>query len=122
MLHVVERKSAEEWVADPSLVDVSAGRLGHNLHGRRQRVEQHRAAVLGDVEITSDRAFDVILDFDMDGTLSPGDIAMGPGDDWPGITVMGNLHEAGPHDVESFTYSGGAGLTKSSTCQKTSKN
>ena len=111
-LYVVERKSADEWVADPTLVDVSGDGADTIFMAAGSAVDNTEPLFSGDVEVTSEqlRAFDVILDFDMDGTLSPGDIAMGPGDSWPGITVMGNLHEAGPHDVESFTYSGGSWL------------
>ena len=100
---------AEEWVADPSWSTLR-GRLGHNLHGCRQRADNTEPLFSGDVEITSDqyRAFDVIWTSTWTGRsapeTSPWDPDAGP------ASGHGNLHEAGPHDVESFTYSGGSWL------------
>jgi len=110
--YVVERKTTDEWLADGTLVDVSSD--GAELFFMSDGTTADNVVTLwsGGIDTPTSRyaEFDLVLDYDLDGTLSPGDISAGPGDDAPGFTVMGDLFEPGPHEVDTSNYSGGSWL------------
>jgi hypothetical protein len=105
--YVVSHRDPSAWVADPTLLDLTEDGSDLFFVG----TTDDNTIPLWSAEMsTPARRFgehDVVLDFDLDGTLSPGDVAIGPGDASPGFTLMGDLHEAGPHTVLDLTYTGG---------------
>ena len=111
---VVRRKTSEEWAADPSLVDVSmdmaetatvtAGSTSDNI------TDVWIGPSVSGAYLKDD--YDLVLDFDNNLQLDPGDILMGPGDKLPGFSIMGDLSQLGPHTTNSVETSGGTWLTQ----------
>jgi hypothetical protein len=111
---VVRRKTAEEWAADPSLVDVSmdmaetvtvtAGATADNI------TDVWIGPSVSSAYLKDD--YDLVLDFDNNLQLDPGDILMGPGDELPGFSIMGDLSQLGPHATSNVEISGGTWLTQ----------
>ena len=106
-LFITEHQPFEDWQTNPALVDVRS-------EGPQTVTFQASALGYFPVEIegltglataTGDRsghAYDVILDLDGDGTLSEGDVM--DGGSQPGFYLLGNLNEAGNHEVVQVEY------------------
>ncbi len=104
---VVAHQSAETWLADPTLVDAGSGPVELTLDGAS--LADQVWAVWADLpDAGTGAAYDLVLDADGSGTLSPGDLIDGL--DEPGFWVLGDLVGRGPHDVETTSYSGGQWL------------
>jgi hypothetical protein len=109
-VYVVEHKSPEAWAADPGLVDAS---------GAVETLTVAEASMVDSQALAWDRptdpgtalaqAYDLVLDFDGDGALGPGDLIDGLGEA-AGLWVFGDLTMPGPHGVETLQYSGGSWL------------
>jgi hypothetical protein len=113
-VYIVDRKQPWEWADDPSLVDVSDSgpnrtRLASGGVQSNRVLASDRPLSIGATRMAN---FDVVYDFNRNATLDPGDIMMGPGDGQPGVVSMGDLHEPGPLDVETFQHSGGTWYTQ----------
>ncbi len=108
VVYIVPHRSPADWAADPTLNDVTED--GANLLFVGSTEDNIQALWSSSLTTSEDRfsEYDIVLDFDRDGTFSPGDIASGPGAHAPGLTVMGDLHGVGPHDVQITTTSGGS--------------
>ncbi len=96
---VVAHRSLAEWESDPVLAGsgvqsaIAAGALVPVPLAVADAGEDALAAI------------DVVLDFDRDGVLGPGDLVQGLGA--PGASVIGDLSAPGPHAVETVDVSGG---------------
>ena len=111
---VVRRKTKEQWAEDPSLIDVSmdmaetavvtAGTTGDNITDVWIDPSVSSAYLKDD--------YDLVLDFNNNLQLDPGDLLMGPGDEMPGFSIMGDLSQLGPHATTSVETSGGTWLTQ----------
>lgn len=111
-LYRVARRSAEEWVADPTLVEAGDDPLSvtvadAGIAGNTWELTEGSGWVESDVLAT---AWDLVLDLDGDGMLSPGDLFQGPTEAEPAFWSLTDLTEAGPYDVTSGNESGGSWL------------
>jgi len=109
---VVAHRSPVEWAADPVLVDDGDGAEtvaigGETLVANTWTVWATDVAVRPGVLSDS---YDVVLDLDGDGSLSPGDLFQGPGEAEPAFYLLSDLSRAGPHKALSTLYSGGLWL------------
>jgi len=108
-VYVVQHQSLEAWAADPALVDVSDG--AETLTVPEQSVVDGIVVAWSqpsDPGVGLASGYDLVLDFDGDGLLGPGDLIDGFSDLDAGFTVFGDLTAAGPHSVETLQYSGGS--------------
>jgi hypothetical protein len=111
-LYLVDHKSAADWAADPSLIDV---------RGQPQRVTFSGADISsntflvdsgtlsGDAGIDLGVPYDVVLDFNANGVLDAGDYIDGLGD-VAGLYIVAPTQVRGPLAVSSVSYSGGSFL------------
>ncbi len=108
-VYVVAHKSPEGWAADPSLTDVS-GAVESLTVGALSLADSGALVWDGLADPGTELAlgYDLVLDFDGDGALGPGDLIDGLGSE--GLWVFGDLTAAGPHGVETLQYSGGSWL------------
>jgi hypothetical protein len=111
--YVIVHKEVQDWRRDRSLADAGDGPdevafSGSDLASNRWRVD---AGLLeGDTGTTElGIAYDVVLDFDRDARLSEGDWVDGL-DGEPGLWVMPDLTQFGPHAWVETLYSGGQWL------------
>ncbi len=109
-VYVVEHKAPADWAADPSLVDIS-GTVERLTVATMSLEDSQAVAWAGGLEAGSGLAsgYDLVLDFDADGALGPGDLIDGLGSQ-AGFTVFTDLTAPGPHGVETLQYSGGSWL------------
>ncbi len=108
-VYVVEHKSPDRWGAEPDLVDVSGG--VETLLVPELTIDGSQVlawAAPDDPGTALTQGYDLVLDFDGDGELSPGDLIDGLSEDTAGFTVFGDLTASGPHAVETLQYSGGS--------------
>ena len=108
-VHVVEHKEPAAWTADATLQDVTGQVESFTLLEGSLAGNQVAAWT---VDATPDQtaSYDLVLDFDGDGSLSPGDLIDGLSDLAPGLRVFADLTQSGPHGVEMESYSGGSWL------------
>jgi hypothetical protein len=110
-VYVVEHKEPADWAADPSLVDVSGATealVVAELSLAESQVEVWPLPT--DPGVALAKGYDLVLDFDGDGALGPGDLIDGLRAEEPGFHVFGDLTMPGPHGVETLQYSGGSWL------------
>lgn len=106
---VVARRSAEEWAADPVLVDAGDGPELVLISGLGL-VEDTWTVWASDLVVEDGQvatSYDLVLDLDGDGALSPGDVFQGPTQDEPAFWALGELTRPGPHEVTTIQYTGG---------------
>ncbi len=108
-LYVVEAKTQLQWTADPALTDVtgaveSPGFVAGSITGNT--VTADTGTLSGDAGIGLGVGYDVVIDVDDDGMLSPGDVIDGYGDE-AGFYVVHDLTQPGPLAVTEITYDGG---------------
>ncbi len=96
---VVPHRTLAEWEADPGLA--GSGVQSELAKGALAPVPLAVADAGSDALL----AIDVVLDFDRDGLLGPGDLIQGLGE--PGASVIGDLTASGPHAVDTDDVSGG---------------
>ncbi|MEQ9095211.1 MAG: GC-type dockerin domain-anchored protein [Phycisphaerales bacterium] len=102
-VYVVPARSESEWIADPALVDARAtGPQSLTFPGGAFQANVfalNSTALLAPAETESRVAagYDVVIDADRDGMLSPGDVIDGLGDD-TGIWYAKDLTRLGPYD------------------------
>ncbi len=105
---VVEHKSPEAWAADPTLVDVTGGAESLTVAASTLADSQVVAwALPADPGVDLLQGYDLVLDFDGDGALGPGDLIDGLSVQDAGFSVFGDLTAPGPYAVEQVQYSGG---------------
>ena len=113
-IYVVESKTAAQWAADPSLVDVTnGGALTVTFAGNT--IQNNTFQVTGPLELNADAGlglgvgYDVVLDLDRDGCLSHCDIIDGLCDE-AGFYAVHDTTAAGPLAVTEVQYNIGAAV------------
>ena len=111
-VHVVAHKSVDEWLADPTLLDVTGvveeGTLAAGALNITEAWPEPALLDGGHGDGASAR-YDIVVDFGGDGTLDPGDLVDGPGEDF-GFSRIGDLSMYGPHRAVQDDISGGTYL------------
>jgi hypothetical protein len=103
-VYIVGHKTPTEWAADPSLIDISLGEAESATVSAEGVAANTVDAWVAGIPIPTGlaRGLDVVLDFNDNLRLDPGDIAIGPGDAVPGITVFDDLATPGPASVNMY--------------------
>ena len=109
-VYVVVSKTASEWQADPSLVDVTgdgaevvtfvAGSITDNT------ITVDTGTLSGDAGAGLGVGYDVVVDLNRDGQLDAADLIDGFGDE-SGLYVVSDTTQPGPLAVTEALYSGG---------------
>lgn len=101
---VVAHRALADWAADPALVDVSGGAEAVDAGVVAWSAPDVPAGALG-------ARFDVVVDRDGDGALSPGDALdqgiPAAGEVAAGVAVLADFGAAGPHATAQVDVSGG---------------
>jgi hypothetical protein len=107
-IYVVNAKSASQWIADPTLTDVTAGgRLTQTFNGAT--IQANTFQVTGPSELNANAgaglgvAYDVVLDCDQSATLTDGDFIDGQKGE-AGLYVVHDTTAAGPLAVTEAVY------------------
>jgi predicted dienelactone hydrolase len=102
---VVENRSAAQWASDATLVDArSAGAQAVTIPASTLQGNVIALNVAGLVAGSGDapaRGYDLVVDLDASGTLSPGDLIDGGGDA-PGFWWTRDIAAAGPYSTASI--------------------
>lgn len=111
-VHIVPHRTAAEWLADPTLTDVTGQAEESTVFvgSILDNVIVPWTAAIDDAPVLGQR-YDVVYDFGLDGQLDPGDLIDGGGED-AGMFVVRDLNATGPYATSSITYSGGTFLTQ----------
>jgi len=110
--YVVAAKTAAEWSADPSLLDVAGGPRLLTFSGASI---QANTFVLDSGQLSGNAGtglgvgYDVVIDLDLNAALDPGDYIDGLGEE-AGFYVLADTSQPGPLPVTEITYSGGSFL------------
>ena len=113
-LYIVAHRTANDWVANPTLVDVR-GNGPQTIMCTGSTVQDCTYVVAEGYELSSDAGtglgvgYDIVFDVDQDGALGGGDVIDG-GTDVAGLYVLGDMTAPGPLAVSNTTYSGGTWL------------
>jgi hypothetical protein len=125
-IHVVAAKTATEWAADPSLVDVTPGGAQTEVFAGGT-IQANTFTVASPFDLDADAGtglgvgYDVVLDCDQDGQLSAADYIDGNGDE-AGLYAVHDLTQLGPLAVTELpVYSVGTvfGIVAGRTGQNT---
>ncbi|MBL8857164.1 MAG: hypothetical protein JNL28_01485 [Planctomycetes bacterium] len=111
-VYIVAHKSAAQWANDPTLVDVSGTPRAIQIEAggvRENRFVIDTGLLSGDAGAGLGVAYDVIVDFDLNGLLSAGDFADGTLDE-AGFFVLAPTAAVGPFAVTEVLYTGGSFL------------
>ena len=114
-IYIVEAKTLEEWEADPTLTDATGdgfqtetfvdGPISDN-----SRVISGSNTLSAEAGLGLGRAYDMVVDFNQNGTLDDGDFIDGLGDEpnplhrKHGLYVVHDLTQPGPLPVTEITY------------------
>jgi hypothetical protein len=113
-IYVVVSKTAAEWSADPSLVDITGGGPQTEIFGGTT-IQDNTFGVTGAHELDADAGiglgvgYDIVLDINQDGELGAGDYIDGLGDE-AGLYAVHDTTQPGPLAVTEVVYSGGTWL------------
>lgn len=116
-VYVVAAKSASQWIADPSLTDVTPGGAQTQTFGGAT-TQANTFQVAGPSELGANAGlglgvgYDVVLDCDQNGTLSDGDYIDGQRGE-AGFYVVHDTTAAGPLAVTEAVYNIDAGVGSS---------
>jgi len=113
-IYLVAAKTREEWIADPSLTDVSGGPETHTfLSGpiNANTVLVDTGTLSGDNGATIGLGYDVVIDLNQDGVFNDDDLIDGYADE-AGLYVVKDLTQPGPYAVTEILYSGGSWLSQ----------
>jgi hypothetical protein len=111
-VYLVAHKSAADWAADPTLIDVRGQPQTVTFSGvdiSSNRFLADSGTLSGDAGIGLGVPYDVVLDFNANGLLDAGDYIDGLGD-VAGLYIVAPTQVSGPLAVSSMTYSGGSFL------------
>lgn len=113
-IYVVNAKSASQWIADPSLTDVTpGGALTQTFSGTT--IQANTFQVTGPSELNANAGtglgvgYDVVFDCDRNGSLSDGDLIDG-GQGEAGFYVVHDTTAPGPLAVTEAVYSLDSGV------------
>lgn len=111
-VYIVAHKTPDEWLADAALVDVTGAVDASTLTAGALNITEawpEPALLDGGQGDGASARYDVVIDFGADGTLDPGDLVDGPGEDF-GLSRIGDLSMDGPHRVDQGDVDGGTYL------------
>ncbi len=112
-IYITAARTAAEWIATPSLVDVSSGGAETVAIGAGGVVANTFVAdtgtLSGDAGASLGVAYDVVIDANQNGVLDSGDLIDGFSTG-AGFYICRDPSVAGPFAVSSATYSGGSFL------------
>ncbi len=114
-LYVMHHRSRDQWIQDPTLVDVRGAPLtltaapGGLLGNAHVLDPGNLSGTTGTAEIGI--GYDVVLDVNRDGILDPNDQVDGWGQE-AGFYVVGDLTASGPYRVEEEIYNLGGGFKR----------
>ncbi|MEM1453295.1 MAG: hypothetical protein AAGI22_29600 [Planctomycetota bacterium] len=112
--YVVAARSAAEWAADASLVDVRGASTPVTVAAggaQANRFVLDAGTLAGTSGTDLGIAYDVVLDVDRDGVLGTADLIDGLSDE-SAVVVARDIVAPGPYAVAEFLYSGGSFLRK----------
>jgi hypothetical protein len=103
-LYIVEDRTAAQWAADGTLVDVRGSSDAEAVVGG-SIIDNALMAWAGPLAVGPElvTGYDVVYDFGRDGTLDPGDLVDGL--DGPGFGGVIPLIAEGTHDTHTFEFS-----------------
>jgi hypothetical protein len=107
-IYVVATKTAAQWSADPSLVDVTSGGPQTETFGGTT-IQENTFGVTGPHELDADAGiglgvgYDVVLDLNQNGTLDADDIIDGLGDE-AGLYAVHDTTQRGPLAIVATIY------------------
>ena len=106
-IYVVASQDVAGWTSSPSLVDVSSGGA-ETVNFTASGVQANTFTVdtgtlAGPVGTDLGAGYDIVIDLDQDGQLSPGDVIDGYGDN-PGVTIVRDTTLPGPFAVSEAKY------------------
>lgn len=113
-IYVVNAKSASQWIADPSLTDVTPAGAQTQVFGGAT-IQANTFQVTGPSELSANAGtdlgvgYDVVLDCDQNGTLSDGDFIDGQRGE-AGLYVVHDTTAAGPLAVTEAVYNIDSGV------------
>lgn len=107
-IFVVNHKSQSEWSMDPALVDVTpGGALTQTFVAGTIQANTFEVAAASTLNANAGASigvpYDVVLDFDQDGTLSDGDFIDGLSGE-AGLYMVSDTTALGPHTVTEEVY------------------
>ena len=110
-IYVVASQDVAGWTSSPSLVDVSSGGA-ETVNFTASGVQANTFTVdtgtlAGPVGTDLGAGYDIVIDLDQDGQLSPGDVIDGYGDN-PGVTIVRDTTQPGPYAVTEAIYTFGS--------------
>ncbi|MFH1469927.1 MAG: hypothetical protein ABIO70_36420 [Pseudomonadota bacterium] len=104
-VYVVQHRDLTTWGNTQDLTDLTGGAETLTVGTTSLADSQVVAGTLDGGDLSLD--YDVVLDFDRDGALGPGDLVDHLSDQDAGLYAFIDLSQAGPHAVAQETYSGG---------------
>lgn len=111
-LYVVASKTIPQWRADQSLTDARGASTPYTVQGgsiQNNIVQVDAGTLNGTTGTQVGMGYDIVLDFDQDGFLTPGDVIDGA-QRTPGIWVSRDTTVPGPYSVLETIYTGGTWL------------
>ena len=111
-VYVVAAKDAATWDANTLLLDLTGGAEALTVSGtslQANTIVVDNGSLNGTTGAQVGIGYDVVVDVDRDGQLSPGDLIDGYGDE-AGVYVVRDTTLPGPYAVTEVTYSGGTWL------------
>ena len=111
-VYVVASKTAAQWDADPSLVDLSGDGAETVVFGEtlaQNIVTVDGGTLSGDAGSGLGVGYDIVVDFGQDGQLDPDDLIDGYGDE-AGLYICHDTTLPGPYQVTESIYTGGGWL------------
>jgi len=108
-IYICEHQNADEWLENPSLIDVRGSFQNHLFSGislSENFVLLTNTEGLENISgARSGYAFDIVLDVDQDGELSSSDFIDGSGDIDAGFYLVNDMSTPGPFEVDTINYS-----------------
>ena len=111
-VYLVAAKSRADWIADPSLTDVSGGPTTRTFVAgpiNANAFQLNAGTLSGDNGATIGVGYDLVIDLNQDGMLNDDDLVDGYSDE-AGLYVVRDLTTPGPYAVTETIYSGGSWL------------
>ncbi len=108
-IYIVEAKTAAEWTADPSLVDVTGSYQTETFTSGT--IQDNTFIISGSSSLSADAGvglgvpYDIVCDFNQNGVFDAGDYLDGLDDAAHGIYVVHDTTQPGPLEVTELLYS-----------------
>lgn len=113
-IYIVNAKTRAQWIADPSLTDVSGGPQTESFVAgpiTANRFQINIGTLSGNAGAGLGVGYDMVIDLNQDGILNGDDFIDGYSDE-AGFYVCHDLTQPGPYSVIETLYSGGTWLSQ----------